>query len=530
MNNKGLILLLAIFALLSLNVNAQQLSKENDWQNQDLKENKVMGVSANKAYAELLAGKESKTVIVAIIDSGTDIEHEDLKDNIWTNAGEIAGNGIDDDNNGYIDDIHGWSFLGNAKGEHITRETSELTRLYKKYSKKYVDVDVESLSAKEKKEFDEFENIKKDYEKQVTDNRNQLQNVMGFVEYNKVSIELLKKEFKLDTINAENIKSLKSKDEDVKGAIDFQKYVAKNKITTADIDEALEHFSKALKYGINTDFNPRDSIIGDNPEIMDGFYYGSNDVSGQGAVHGTHVGGLTGASRDNGAGMNGIAKNVKLMIVRAVPDGDERDKDVALAIRYAADNGAQIINMSFGKSYSPEKYLVDAAVKYADSLGVLMIHAAGNDNNDLDKKDNFPNPLYLDGGKAVNWLTVGASAISRDKKMAASFSNYGKKNVDIFAPGHEVYSSVLDNKYGLNSGTSMASPVAAGVAALVWSYYPNFTATQIKDILMKSVSKQEKLKVILPGSKKEKVRFGELSVSGGIINAYNALKLAEEMK
>lgn len=227
--------------------------------------------------------------------------------------------------------------------------------------------------------------------------------------------------------------------------------------------------------------------------------------------------------------MNGIAANVKLMIIRAVPDGDERDKDVAMAIRYAADNGAKIINMSFGKSYSPQKELVDAAVRHADSLGVLMIHAAGNDNKNLEVENSYPSPYYLDGGKATNWLTVGASRMKKGKHLPAEFSNYGKTKVDLFAPGYDIYSTIPKNKYEKESGTSMAAPTTTGVAALVWSYYPQLTASMLKEILMKSVTDVSKQKVVVPGKKKEKVRFGKLCVSGGIVNAEKALELAEKM-
>jgi len=520
---------LALFVMAILSAQAQQLTKEQDWHNQDLKENKVMGVSANKAYAELLTGKTPKPIIVAIIDSGTEIEHPDLVENIWVNEKEIAGNGIDDDANGYIDDINGWSFLGNAKGEHITRETSELTRLYKKYSEKFQNVNLANLSEADKKEYTQFEKIKQEYEKQKEDNLKQYNNVKDIKDFNVVSKEVLKNVFSLDTLTSDVIANLKSEDPEIKQAIAFQNYLLANNITPEAIEEALDHFSKALEYGINTEFNPRESIIGDDPTIFDGMQYGSNNVGGQGASHGTHVAGLVGALRNNGLGMNGVASHVKLMIIRAVPDGDERDKDVALAIRYAADNGAKIINMSFGKSYSPEKHLVDAAVRYADSLGVLMIHAAGNDNNNLDIEENYPSPNYLNGGKAVNWLSVGASSMEKDADLPASFSNYGKKEVDIFAPGHMVYSTVINGEYELNSGTSMAAPVCSGVAALVWSYYPQFNATQIKDILMQSVNNQKKLKVNVPGLENTKQKFGELSVSGGVVNAYNAIKLAEKL-
>ncbi len=508
---------------------AQSLSKDKNWQNLDYKKDKVMGVSSDLAYQTTLKNKQSKTIIVAIIDSGTDTLQEDLRAHIWTNPKEIAGNGIDDDHNGYIDDIHGWSFLGNSKGQHITTETSELTRLYGKYKAGFGDKTENEIADKDKKAYQEYLSIKKTYEKSVEDNKKQLEQVKQFQAFYTNSSAMLMEKLHLDTLTYENLSKKKVKDKKIKKVVQIYMRLLKQGIGQKDLDEYYKHFENALKYGLNPNFNARDSIIGDNPEVIDGKPYGCNDVSGQGALHGTHVAGIIGALRNNGIGMNGIAANVRLMIIRAVPDGDERDKDVAMAIRYAADNGARVINMSFGKAYSPQKELVDAAVRHADSLGVLMVHAAGNDNKNLDKEVSYPSPVYLDGKKAVNWITVGASSMKKGKHLAASFSNYGKENVDLFAPGVAIYSTVPKNEYKKEDGTSMASPTAAGVAALVLSYNPDLTATQLKDILMKSVTNVAKKKVIIPGKKKKKIAFSELCVSGGIIDAENALLLAEKI-
>jgi subtilisin family serine protease len=246
-------------------------------------------------------------------------------------------------------------------------------------------------------------------------------------------------------------------------------------------------------------------------------------------MHGTHCVGIIGAAKNNGKGSDGIADNVKIMMVRAVPDGDEHDKDIALAIRYAADNGAQIISMSFGKDFSPQKKWVDEAVKYAESKGVLLVHAAGNDAKNIDTADNFPNPVFADGkGRANTFVTVGASGDATNGGLTASFSNYGKKEVDLFSPGVKIYSTLPGSNYGNLSGTSMACPVVAGVAAFLLEYYPNLSAKQLKYIIEKSaVPISEKVK--LPGTD-EKVNLSDISKSGGIVNAYEAVKLAATIK
>jgi subtilisin family serine protease len=299
----------------------------------------------------------------------------------------------------------------------------------------------------------------------------------------------------------------------------------------ADIDQVLEEFTEYVeyfevqaKYGYNTEFDSR-AIVGDQYSNLNEKGYGNSDVKGPDAEHGTHVAGIIAANRKNNVGIKGIADNVKIMSVRTVPNGDERDKDVANAILYAVDNGAHIINMSFGKSYSPDKEIVDKAVKYAESKGVLLIHAAGNDGNNTDEEVNYPSRYYQDNKEARTWVEVGASAWGADNSFVATFSNYGKKTVDLFSPGVQIYSTIPENKYKDNDGTSMASPATAGVAAILMSYFPDLTAVQVKDILRQSTRKFDNLKVVRPGGKDE-VQFKELSSTGGLVNAYEAVKLA----
>jgi subtilisin family serine protease len=286
-----------------------------------------------------------------------------------------------------------------------------------------------------------------------------------------------------------------------------------------------------LQQHLNLEYNPR-TLVADNPEDINDRLYGNNNVIGPRADHGTPVAGIIGAVRGNNLGIDGIAQEVQLMILRAVPQGDERDKDIALAIRYAVDNGAHIINMSFGKDFSPHKHYVDEAVQYAEAHNVLLVHAAGNDGQNIDLVDNFPTKHYKAGKQANNWIEVGATSLKADKNFNGIFSNYGKQNVDLFAPGVDVISLAPDNKYDKMDGTSFAGPVVSGVAALVWSYYPELTAQELKEVLMKSCTLYPKLKVHTPAedpTKKQKVNFSDLSVTGGVVNAYEALKLAQKV-
>lgn len=501
------------------------LTATEDWHLTTPEFDPYIGTGVEMAYQELLANKAPmQDVIVAIIDSGTDIEHEDLKGNVWVNEDEIAGNGVDDDGNGYIDDMHGWNFIGGPDGTHVRDDTYELTRIYASLRDDYLGVKREDIADDQLEEYDYFQEIKKEFEAKKTENDQILTNIKNINQAILGSKQIFGVT-SLDSLTAEQ-KELKPTDgpylQQAKGLVQF---LDENGLTEADIDEALEQFQSLSDYGLNPDFNPR-HIVGDDYADLTYRFYGNNDVKAIRNDHGTHVAGIVGAVRDNDIGINGIA-NVKLMILRTTPNGDERDKDVANAIRYAAENGAKVMNMSFGKGYSPEKDYVDAAVKFADSLGVLLVSGAGNDATNVDSTESFPNKYYKSGGKAEAFLTVGASSWKEGEELTATFSNYGKENVDIFAPGVDVYSTYPDNKYKAEDGTSMASPVVAGVAALIMAYYPELTAVQVKNILMETSTKPNTM-VNRPGSE-SLVPFSSLSVSGGIVNAYEALKRAEEI-
>lgn len=495
------------------------------WPHADITTDSIPGMSLAKAY-QFVADKKATTVIVAVIDSGIDIDHEDLKDNVWTNSDEIAGNGKDDDKNGYIDDIHGWNFLG---GEGTaTPEQLEITRIYKKLSAKYGDKTADQISEKEKEEYAYYQKVKKDFEKRIAEATGNYEYYQKTKKYLTTSNEEAIKKFGKEDYTIADLNTLDEADRNpmLMQIIGNGGSVAK---VEKQLDGGIKYYGSQVNTMYNLDFNGR--TTGDNAYDIKDTPYGNAFTIGSidDEMHGTHVSGITLATRNNGKGMNGVAKNVKLMSVRTVPDGDEYDKDVALAIRYAADNGAKVINMSFGKSYSPNAEWVHEAYKYAASKDVLLVHAAGNDGKNIDKSDNFPTDAPNKVSEIVdNVISVGAMTRNYDENLVATFSNYGKLNVDIFAPGLEIYSTIPKNEYKSIQGTSMAAPEVAGVAALVRSYYPQLSASQVKHILMNSGTKVD-LDVLLPKGEGKKVPFSDLSVSGRVLNAYNALKMADEM-
>lgn len=528
--------LAAALLLLVTLASAQQTAKSvpNDWFLLDPATDSVQGVSAEKVYNTLLKGKPARKVIVAVIDSGIDIDHEDLKDVIWVNEDEIAGNGIDDDKNGYIDDVYGWNFIGGKEGD-VNGETLEVTREYARLKGKYENLTADKVSKKEKTEFAYWEFVKKKFKADSTKTFQQYTFYKQLYDNVAHANDTLKLVLQVDTVTYDRVASLDVSAPGVKKAKEQLDFIYKNAGKEAVIEGVLEQLKGGVDYfepqamcGYNPACNAR-AVVGDNVNDVKEKYYGNNNVEGPDPFHGTHVAGIIAGNRANDIGIKGIADNVRIMTIRAVPNGDERDKDVANAILYAVNNGAQIINMSFGKPLSPDKALVDKAVKYAEQKGVLLIHAAGNDSKSNDEEPSYPNRFYADGKEAKNWIEIGASAWGAGDKLVGSFSNYGKKSVNLFAPGVRIYSTTPNNDYGNAQGTSMASPATAGVAAIVMAYFPELSATQVKYVLEQSTRKFEGLKVAKPGSK-DQIDFAELSSSGGLVNAYEAVKLAMTMK
>lgn len=489
-----------------------------NWQLLDAESDHVIGTGVLRAKRELLAGRTpGRTVLVAIIDGGIDTAHTSLKSVLWKNPKEVPGNAKDDDGNGYVDDIYGWNFIGGKDGRDVNWDTIELTRVYALCSKgASVPADT-SLHCSD---------IKSKFE----DKQKEAQQQLGQVTMVESMLHRTRRILALSLggdsgVTVARVQALPQSSDSTGAARQMFLRLAASGITQSAIDEAKEDVNGTLKYGLNPSYNPRE-IVGDDPTNTSDRNYGNRDVMGPDAKHGTHVAGIIGAIH-SANGVEGVASSVRIMMVRTVPNGDERDKDVANAIRYAVDNGAQVINMSFGKGYSPNKDAVDAAVKYADSKGVLMVHAAGNDGEDLGESPSYPTPAYLSGGRAANWIEVGASSWQGLDKLAAPFSNYGEKQVDVFAPGVDVLSTVPGGDFARESGTSMATPVVTGVAALLMSYFPKLTAADVKKLILDTATRYADTMVARPGSTDgEKVRFGALSATGGVVNAYAAVKAA----
>ncbi len=529
---KKISVLIAAAAFLCLQSFAQPGPKAtkapNGWHLLDPATTGYSGISLDKAYSFLKStNKKSNQIIVAVIDSGVDTAHEDLKPILWTNPKEIPGNGIDDDHNGYVDDVHGWNFLGGKDGRNVTTDSYEAARVYYAMKDKWEGKDSTKLSPKELVDFRTYEAAKEKTVGEVNPLETAaLSKMMGPLTAGDLVIQ---KELGKTEYNGNDLKTYTTSNKDAQTMKDFLVRISdankSNEISNAMILEQMNGEMAKAKAATTPPPNYRNDITGDDPNNLKDRNYGNNDIMTTTSLHGTHCSGIIGAVRNNGIGMNGVADNVRIMMVRAVPDGDEHDKDIANAIHYAVDNGARVISMSFGKDFSPQKEWVDDAFKYAASKNVLLVHAAGNDKKDLDIENNFPSTTFLNGGRADNVITVGASGDKTNGGLTASFSNYGKHEVDVFAPGVNIYSTLPGgDKYGNLNGTSMATPVVAGVAALILEYYPTLTPQQVKMAIEKSaVAPAEKVKV--PGTKEMKM-LSDISVSGGLLNAYEAVKYA----
>ena len=491
----------------------------NEWKNQ--------GIALHQAYSLLdSTARSPKKVVVAIIDSGSDVDHEDLKETIWINEDEVVGNMLDDDANGYVDDVFGWNFIGGQDSSHVNYDTYELTRVYMKGLELFSVFDtLTNIPDSLTDEYLQFKDIEEEFEAERSSLESELIQIKQ-LQQNIESILFFLGETSLDSVEVNNYLSDEIEPSmQMQEALGFVALLQDNGINEQLIDEYIEQIGVQLEYGYNISFDPR-SIVGDDYEDLDNRFYGNSDVKGPDYDHGTHVAGIIAANRDNNIGAIGITQ-VELMIIRAVPNGDERDKDVANAIRYAVDNGADVINMSFGKSYSPELFYVQQAIEYAAQNEVLMVHAAGNDGANIDSVANYPSPIISHGSSSPYLITVGASGWQGVNELAASFSNYGASTVDLFAPGVDIYSTMPNQEYELSNGTSMAAPVVSGVFALLMQYFPEYSPLEIKEIIVSSVVKTDE-QIMLPGQSLEAqyVPFDSLSKHGGIVNAYRAVREA----
>ena len=503
------------------------------WGAGDLVTDTIPGMSVDKAYAEIIRKQKGKTVIVGVVDSGIDIEHEDLKDVIWTNEDEIPNNGIDDDNNGYVDDIHGWNFLGDIVGENM-----EYVRIIKKLEPRFEGKSESAISAADRPEYDLYKKAKAEFEKeqqQAMGQKAQYEQILAAV---KPAHAAMTKRFGKEDYTQEDLNTISNptaaEQQQIGVLTQMLSFGESVPAVIEQLEAGIDYFGGRLATHFNMDKNFRAEMLGDDEDVWSTKYYGNNDVDGpdpkkEDAKHGTHVAGIIAAERNNGIGIDGVANNVEIMVLRAVPDGDEYDKDIANAIRYAVDNGAKVINTSFGKYYSTHPEWVIDAIKYADSKDVLIVNASGNEGLNLDENIVYPNDQTKLGAEyASNVLSVGALNYKYGGDLVASFSNYGNSNVDVFAPGVKIWSTTPLNEYEYLQGTSMAAPAVAGVAAVIRSMYPNLTATQVKQVIMDS-GLTANTNVVLGGDASNTDSFQNISKSGKMVNLYNALIMADKM-
>lgn len=494
-----------------------------NWYKKDPVLDGVEGTSVERAYQELPLKFDGPKIIVAVIDNGVDFNHEELKDRIWKNEDELPGNGVDDDNNGYVDDVRGWNFLGGKNGKSIGSETVEMTREVVRY-KKLKESGTELSPEKEKY----YKKILERYEREVTTPSVIVETLAPIMEQIEEAKAELEKKYGITDFSKDSLTAWEAPDNE--GYLLRQKVRIPRDFLLNEQSQGMFHFYKSqLETRLNPDFNTRSEIVGDDPSDINDTDYGNNDVLGENGDHGTYVSGIIAANRTNDVGSGGILDHVIIMPLNVVPGGDERDKDIALAIRYAVDNGAQIINMSFCKPYSPYKEWVDDAVRYAEEHGVLLVHGSGNDADNSDEIPIYPSQFPLDGGEPfTNYINVGATTKDKGEMLVSDFSNYGKTWIDIYAPGTDLYGPITVDGYMNASGTSAASPVVAGIAALLLTQDPDLEPHEIRDILMKTSRKYDGLMVKVPGG--GEAPFSELSVSGGIVDAYAALKYVLENK
>jgi cell wall-associated protease len=502
-----------------------------NWHLLDLNADGFFGISLNQAYA-FVKGKKSKTVLVAIIDSGADTLQKDLQGVLWVNPKEIPNNGKDDEHDGYVDDVHGWDYLGGVGGKADVNETSEEIREYYRLKPKYDTLT--QAPAGDAKGYNYWLKVKAMHDSTVNKSTNDLKEANYEMNVLMVTNGYVKKALNLGangTFNAKDLDKIKADNDTITQSKTIWGMILTQEgggATNDKVFKDLNEYMQKLNADINPDLNSRKNIVGDDPNVWSS-NYGNNFIEQSDASHGTGVAGLIGAVRGNGYGIDGVADNVRIMVIKAVPNGDENDKDIANAVFFAVNHGAKVINMSFGKKLSPHKEWVDSAFRYAAAHDVLLVHAAGNDNEDMDIKPDYPTNIYLDGTVDDDIINVGASGWKRDTTLAGDFSNYGQKSVDLFAPGVKVTSIDLNAEFNTADGTSFASPIVTGIAALILEYYPKLTSLQVKQAILESVTPLKGLMVNKPGTH-TLVDFTTLSKTGGIVNAYKALEIASKMK
>jgi cell wall-associated protease len=533
----------------SNNKNELTVLSSKSWYQKDYQENQIPGISIDKWFNENQK-KSKKDIIVAVIDTQVDINHEDLQGQFWTNPKEIANNNIDDDHNGYIDDVNGWNFTSNKSEEYVVWGNFEYVRLIKQLDPLFKDKKETEIPSEELSNYKEYQRAIKVFETETISYGRWLSSLNHSISIYPLVKDTLKHYFpkedynykqldsfyKLNKINDKTYRQMRESNDKDLGALTYYMMIniRNNEQTLEALKKSQVELDSIINKNLNKNFNDR-KLIGDNPNVLEKGY-GSKNVSIaktgfknlQG--HATKVTGIIGANRNNNLGIKGFSENIKIMPLITSYSGDENDKDIAMAIYYAVDNGAKVINMSFGKEFSVHQQWVSDAFKYAEKHDVLLVHGSGNERFNADDNSYYPSDNNFDETTEFcnNFINVGSISNRLDTTFVSSFSNYGKIKVDLFAPGEKIYTTTKDNTYESDSGTSLAAPMVSGTAALIWSYYPKLTAVEIKQIILDSGTPYN-FEVIVPGTKDKKVSFSELSKSGKVLNVYNAMKLAEKM-
>ena len=531
-----------------LEVNKKQQSIVKLWHQKDNQQDTIPGISFDKWSSFNTKKPKNKNIVVAVIDTQIDIKHDDLLGQIWTNKKEIDNNGIDDDNNGYVDDVNGWNFIG-TKGGSTVWSNFEYVRIVREYEKQFKNSKESEVLSKDLYSYKEYIRANKKLDQQNRYYQNWLKSLKHDIVKFPIAKDSLKKYFPKEKYTYQQLDSMYKKhkindksyiqrrddnDKDfgalieiVMGSYELEQY------NLEDIKRNEEEIDSIVNRNLNTSYNERHFF--DLNEQLFEKGYGNNNVSSNlsGITinnHSTRVTGIIAANRFNEIGVKGITNNVKIMPLSISPSGDENDKDIAMAIYYAVDNGAKVINMSFGKELSLHKKWVVDAYKYAEKHDVLLVHSSGNNSFNVDENPYYPNDVDYENPNEVveNFINVGATTAKADSTLVASFSNYGKKNVDLFAPGDKIYTTTAGNSYAYDSGTSLAAPMVSGTAALIWSYYPKLTAKEVKEIILESGTAYD-MEVLIPGGEGKKAKFSELSKSGKVLNVYNAMQLAEKV-
>lgn len=508
-------------------------SNFDSWHYKDINKDSIYGTSFYKWKQENNNSKPKNKIIVAVLDTQIDLLHEALNGKLWKNEKEIPNNHIDDDKNGYIDDVNGWNYIGYKNGNYYRYDNFEYTKIIgnkKKFIENnsfgkdtsYLNKIYKKVEQKQKKNEDYYKNWKKSLDFRVNNWKKVEDTIKHFFPNDDYTINRLDSLYTIYKINDKTFKQRRNDNDEDLGALIFYKIVSLevNHKTLSDLEEQNKQLDSIIKRNLNPILKSRtklplgNNILNNNTFQLD---------------HSTLVAGTIGANDTNGK-IEGFHPNIKIMPLCISLSGDEYDEDIAKAIYYAVDNGAKIINMSIGKEFSMNQKLVTEALKYAELKDVLVVHPSGNDGMNIDEDSYYPNDFdyYTQQDLVSNFINVGSISERKGEKVVSDFSNYGKNQVDIFAPGEDVLVAQPNNQYGKDSGTSIAGPMVSGTAALIRLYYPKLTAQEIKTCILESGTPVLH-KVIKPGTKDEMVSFSELCKSGKILNTYNAMEMAKQM-